>query len=120
MLSGADDGTHSPGDGSSGLPWESAEDSGSNLVDPGLQRRLTQETVLLDLPREPIDETVFDSYTYTGMLVTSPSCLQMLVFAHFSLFPHSVVSFFFHLLQEFPPQSSTSDPSALNPGADTC
>lgn len=68
-----DDESYSPGDGS-GLHWESTEDSGSNLVDPRLQRRLTQEPVLLDLPREPIDDVVFDTYTDTGTLVKKPSC----------------------------------------------
>lgn len=87
-------------------------------MDPRLQRRLTQEPVLLDLPREPIDETVFDSYTYTGLLVMSPSCFQMLVLLISAFFPiHWPL---FPPLQEFPPLSSTSDPSALSPGADTC
>lgn len=99
-----DDESYSPGDGS-GLHWESTEDSGSNLVDPRLQRRLTQEPVLLDLPREPIDDVVFDTYTDTGTLVKKPSCFQsygfVFFFAHFSLYPF--VGLFFHLGRTFLP-----------------
>lgn len=55
-------------------------------MDPRLQRRLTQEPVLLDLPREPIDEVVFDSYTDTGTLVKKTSCFQSYVFVFFCSF----------------------------------
>lgn len=74
-----DDEPYSPG-GGSGLQWEPTEDSGSNLVDPRLQRHLTLEPVLLDLPREAVDEVVFGSYTYTGTLVKKPSCFQSFAF----------------------------------------
>lgn len=115
-----DDESYSPGDGS-GLHWESTEDSGSNLVDPRLQRRLTQEPVLLDLPREPIDDVVFDTYTDTGTLVKKPSCFQSYGFFFFCSFQSLPICWsLFPPWQDFPPLSSASDPSALSPGADTC
>lgn len=71
-----DDESHRRGDGS-GLNFELNEENGSNLVDSRLQPRLTQEPVLLDLPRDLVDETVFKSYTYTGMLVQNSIFLYL-------------------------------------------
>lgn len=81
-----DNESHSLGD-SFGLHLESNEDHGSNLVDSRLQPRLTQEPVLLDLPREPVDKILFKSYTYTGALVKKPNPF---VFVHFHLHPFLV------------------------------
>lgn len=51
------------------------EDEGSNLVvsRPSL---VIQEKTLLDLPRDPVDTHLFESYTYTGTL------LRKLIFMH--------------------------------------
>lgn len=83
-----DDKSHSPGD--SGLDLESNEDHGSNLVDSRLQPRLTHEPVLLDLPREPVDKTIFKSYTYTGRLVKKRNNF-------FFFLPSPITDLFFHL-----------------------
>lgn len=56
-------------------------------MDSNLQPRLTQEPVLLDLIREPVDEMVFKSYTYTGTLFKKPN---LFIFLHFSLHPFLV------------------------------
>lgn len=43
-------------------------DEGSNLVDarPSV---MVQEPTLLDLPRDPVDRWIFESYTYTGTYI---------------------------------------------------
>uniref|UniRef100_A0AAQ6IQD0 Polycystic kidney disease 1b n=2 Tax=Anabas testudineus TaxID=64144 RepID=A0AAQ6IQD0_ANATE len=58
------------------------EDEGSNLVDPRPSAGI-QEQTLLDLPRDPVDRRLFQSYTFTG---TSSSLLS---FRPFSLMPGS-------------------------------
>ncbi|XP_037613525.1 polycystic kidney disease 1 like 1 [Sebastes umbrosus] len=71
----------SPGDDSAFDP-ALHKDEGSNLVDsrPSV---VIQEPILLDLPRDPVDRGLFESYTYTG--ISSPS----LSFRPFSLRPGS-------------------------------
>ncbi|XP_071384147.1 LOW QUALITY PROTEIN: polycystin-1-like protein 1 [Centroberyx affinis] len=68
--------------GDSGFDPEPGEDKGSNLVDssPSL---VFQEQTLLDLPRDPVERGLFESYTYTG--ISSP----LLSFRPFSLRPGS-------------------------------
>ena len=66
VFSGVDDDTFSPGDDSVFDP-ASHVDERSNLVDsrPSV---VIQEPTLLDLPRDPVDRALFESYTYTGTL----------------------------------------------------
>uniref|UniRef100_A0A3B4XJB1 Polycystin 1 like 1, transient receptor potential channel interacting n=1 Tax=Seriola lalandi dorsalis TaxID=1841481 RepID=A0A3B4XJB1_SERLL len=72
--------TFSPGDDSVSDP--AVYDEGSNLVVPG-SATVIQEPTLLDLPRDPVDKGLFESYTYTG--ISSP----FLSFRPFSLKPGS-------------------------------
>lgn len=97
-ISGMDEESYSPADGS-GLHVELTEDSGSNLVDSRLQSTVTQQPVLLDLPRDPIDKVVFDSFTYTGTLVKTP--FSVFAFVHFSLY--LVIGLFLQLCRNFLP-----------------
>ncbi|XP_070784659.1 polycystin-1-like protein 1 [Enoplosus armatus] len=79
--SGVDGESFGPGD-DSGFDPAVHEDEGSNLVDsrPSV---MIQEPILLDLPRDPVDRGLFESYTYTG--IASP----LLSFRPFSLRPGS-------------------------------
>ncbi|XP_058481712.1 polycystin-1-like protein 1 [Solea solea] len=65
---GADGETFSPGDDSAFDP-AAHEGDGSNLV-VSRPSVVTQQPTLLDLPRDPVDRVLFDSYTYTG--ISSP------------------------------------------------
>lgn len=56
--------TFSPADDSVFDP-AAHEDEGSNLVAPR-PSVVIQEPTLLDLPRDPVDRELFESYTYTG------------------------------------------------------
>ncbi|XP_028289333.1 polycystic kidney disease 1 like 1 [Parambassis ranga] len=58
------------------------EDEGSNLVELK-PSQVTREPTLIDLPRDPVDRSLFESYTYTG--ISSP----LLSFRPFSLRPNS-------------------------------
>ncbi|XP_044196388.1 polycystic kidney disease 1 like 1-like [Thunnus albacares] len=78
---GVDDDTFSPEDDSVFDP-ASHVDEGSNLVD-SRPSMVIQEPTLLDLPRDPVDRALFESYTYTG--ISSP----LLSFRPFSLRPGS-------------------------------
>ncbi|XP_078019104.1 polycystin-1-like protein 1 [Epinephelus lanceolatus] len=62
---GVDGESYSPGNDSEFDP-ASHEDEGSNLVDsrPSV---VMQEPIMLDLPRDPVDKGLFESYTYTGI-----------------------------------------------------
>lgn len=108
-ISGMDEESYSPADGS-GLHVELTEDSGSNLVDSRLQSTVTQQPVLLDLPRDPIDKVVFDSFTYTGTLVKTP--FSVFAFVHFSLY--LVIGLFLQLGRNFLPCPRVQ---TLKPGA---
>ncbi|KAM9839687.1 polycystin-1-like protein 1 [Aulostomus maculatus] len=66
---GVDGETLSPGDVSAFDPV-SHDTEGSNLVDSS-PSAVIQEPTLLDLPREPVDRGLFESYTFTGIF--SPS-----------------------------------------------
>lgn len=90
-----DDESHSLGD-NSGLNLESNEENGSDLVDSRLHPRLTQEPLLLDLPRDLVDETVFKSYTHAGKLVKKPI---LLVFGRCRIQTVSIL--LFHLARGF-------------------
>nr|XP_020465285.1 polycystic kidney disease protein 1-like 1 [Monopterus albus] len=79
--SGVDGETFSLGDDSVFDP-SVHKDEGSNLVDSKASS-VIQEPTLLDLPRDPVDMGLFESYTYTG--ISSP----MLSFRPFSLRPGS-------------------------------
>ncbi|XP_054479391.1 polycystic kidney disease 1 like 1 [Anoplopoma fimbria] len=78
---GVDGESFSPGDDSFHDPTLH-EDEGNNLIDsrPSV---VIQEPVLLDLPRDPADRGLFESYTFTG--ISSP----LLGFRPFSLNPGS-------------------------------
>uniref|UniRef100_A0A667XXN0 Polycystic kidney disease 1b n=1 Tax=Myripristis murdjan TaxID=586833 RepID=A0A667XXN0_9TELE len=62
--------------------FDPGEDEGSNLVDSSISL-VFQEPTLLDLPRHPVERSLFESYTDTG--ISSP----LLSFRHFSLRPGS-------------------------------
>ncbi|XP_034038147.1 polycystic kidney disease 1 like 1-like [Thalassophryne amazonica] len=78
---GEDTETFGPG-GRSVFDPEPERDKGSNLMEsrPSV---VTQQPTVLDLPRDPVDRGVFESYTYSG--VSSP----LLCFRPFSLRPDS-------------------------------
>ncbi|XP_070709442.1 polycystin-1-like protein 1 [Pempheris klunzingeri] len=78
---GVDGESFSAGDDSVSDP-ASPEDKGSNLMH-SRPSAVIQEPILLDLPRDPVDRGVFESYTHTG--ISSP----LLHFKPFSLRPGS-------------------------------
>ncbi len=49
-----------------GFSWHSYDNEGDNLVDPSLLGPAVSEKTLLDLDRQLIHHSVFESYTLTG------------------------------------------------------
>ncbi|XP_059183422.1 polycystin-1-like protein 1 [Centropristis striata] len=78
---GVDGESFSPGDDTA-FDQALHEDEGSNLVD-SRPSFVIQEPILLDLPRDPIDRSLFEPYTYTGI------SSDLLSFKPFSLRPES-------------------------------
>lgn len=68
----------SPGDD---LEFEPSlhEDEGSDLVDSRLPV-VNQEPILLDLSRDLVDSGLFESYTYTGTLISKLPDTRFLCF----------------------------------------